>query len=60
MPASLSHIHPDTPMGANLIAGGATLRSEFADAGRAGALAWVHPGGERSPALHVLRGRQGE
>lgn len=26
MPASLDHIHPDTPMGANLIAGGATFR----------------------------------
>ena len=26
MPASLDHIHPDTPMGANLIAGGATVR----------------------------------
>ncbi|MBP8117682.1 MAG: 1,4-alpha-glucan branching protein, partial [Nitrospira sp.] len=26
MPASLTHIHSDTPMGANLIAGGATFR----------------------------------
>ncbi len=26
MPASLNHIHPGTPMGANLIAGGATFR----------------------------------
>jgi 1,4-alpha-glucan branching enzyme len=26
MPASLDHIHPDTPMGANLVAGGATFR----------------------------------
>ena len=26
MPASLEHIHPGTPMGANLIAGGATFR----------------------------------
>ena len=26
MPASLNHIHSDTPMGANLIAGGATFR----------------------------------
>jgi 1,4-alpha-glucan branching enzyme len=26
MPASLKHIHPDTPMGANLIADGATFR----------------------------------
>jgi 1,4-alpha-glucan branching enzyme len=26
MPASLDHIHPGTPMGANLIAGGATFR----------------------------------
>ncbi|MBX3346947.1 MAG: alpha amylase C-terminal domain-containing protein [Nitrospira sp.] len=26
MPASLAHIHPDTPMGANLVAGGATFR----------------------------------
>ena len=26
MPASLDHIHPDTPMGANLIADGATFR----------------------------------
>jgi 1,4-alpha-glucan branching enzyme len=26
MPASLDHIHPNTPMGANLIAGGATFR----------------------------------
>lgn len=27
MPASLDHIHPDTPMGANLIANGATFRA---------------------------------
>ena len=27
MPASLDHIHPDTPMGANLIADGATFRA---------------------------------
>ncbi|MCA9210213.1 MAG: hypothetical protein KDA55_17765, partial [Planctomycetales bacterium] len=26
MPASLAHIHADTPMGANLIANGATFR----------------------------------
>ena len=26
MPASLTHIHPDTPMGATLVAGGATFR----------------------------------
>ena len=26
MPASLAHIHPGTPMGANLISGGATFR----------------------------------
>ena len=26
MPASLTHIHPDTPMGATLLAGGATFR----------------------------------
>ena len=26
MPASLDHIHPDTPMGANLVADGATFR----------------------------------
>ena len=26
MPASLEHIHPGTPMGANLVAGGATFR----------------------------------
>ena len=27
MPASLDHIHPGTPMGANLIADGATFRA---------------------------------
>ena len=27
MPASQQHIRPDTPMGANLVAGGATFRT---------------------------------
>jgi 1,4-alpha-glucan branching enzyme len=38
MPASLDHVHPGTPMGANLLAGGATFR------------AW----GPRAHAVHIL------
>lgn len=48
MPASLEHVHPGTPMGANLIAGGATFRA-WAPNARAVHVIGAFNGGKPAP-----------
>lgn len=58
MPASLAHIHPGTPMGANLVAGGATFRV-WAPGALAVHLNSALSGWEPSPANLLTRDAEG-